>query len=145
MLIKKTIQPKMMTSETIIKSGPLSLIFHKLQLNVILKKRIPCIVALDPRTLLKSKKDIQITLIDDGRYWHNGLIESLETILQNLNDKPKCVSLNVNIDGLPLFNSSKLQMWPILCNIHKRPNVLPFVVGQCKIKPSNVSAYFHVK
>lgn len=115
------------------------------QLNVILNKRMPCIVPLDPRALLKSKKDIQIVLIDDGHYWHNGLTESLKTILQNLNDKPKCVSLNVNIDGLPLFNSSKHQVWPILCNIHERPNVPPFVVGIYKgtSKPSNVSAYFH--
>ncbi|XP_041985034.1 uncharacterized protein LOC121737423 [Aricia agestis] len=115
------------------------------QLNVILNKRMPCIVPLDPRTLLKSKKEIQIIVIDDGRYWNNGLIECLKTILQYLNDKPKSISLNVNIDGLPLFNSSKHQVWPILCNIHEKPNVPPFVVGiyEGTSKPSNVSAFFH--
>lgn len=66
------------------------------ELNVILNKRMPCIVPLDPRTLLKSKRHVPIILIDDGRYWHNGLIEPLKTILQKLNDKPKCVHIHEN-------------------------------------------------
>lgn len=38
------------------------------QLNIILNKRFSCIVPLDPRTLLKGTKNIQVMLIDDGNY-----------------------------------------------------------------------------
>ncbi|XP_052889301.1 uncharacterized protein LOC128297658 [Anopheles moucheti] len=31
--------------------------------------------------------------------------------------------LNIAIDGLPIFKSSKLQFWPILINIHEMPEV----------------------
>ncbi|XP_045767783.1 uncharacterized protein LOC123869091 [Maniola jurtina] len=50
-------------------------------------------------------------------------------VLQHLDTVPKKISLNVNIDGLPLFKSSKHQVWPILCNIHEYPNIPPLVVG----------------
>lgn len=100
------------------------------ELNQILNNRNPCSVPKDPRTLFNcQKKTISLIPVDSGHYWHNGLIATLKMIFLHLDNVPKCISLNVNIDGLPLFKSSKHQVWPILCNIHECPNIPPFVVG----------------
>jgi len=42
---------------------------------------------------------------------------------------PSSLSLDVNIDGLPLFNSSKAQLWPILIRLNIVENVPIFPVG----------------
>lgn len=113
-------------------------------LNKILNKRIPCSVPKDPRTLLNNKKkNISIIPVDSGHYWHNGLITMLKSIFLHLDSEAKCISLNINIDGLPLFKSSKHQVWPILCNIHEYPNIPPLVVGvyEGTSKPIDLSSF----
>lgn len=53
--------------------------------------------------------------------------------------------LAYNIDGLPLFKSSRQQFWPILCKIHFDPDVykvFPVAVYAGTEKPHNVDAYF---
>ncbi|EAT45714.1 AAEL003021-PA [Aedes aegypti] len=39
------------------------------------------------------------------------------------------VSINVNVDGLPIYNSTTKNFWPILCNIYEYPSIAPFTVG----------------
>ena len=39
------------------------------------------------------------------------------------------IVLDVNIDGLPLFKSSKTCIWPILGAIVDSPEIYPFVIG----------------
>lgn len=100
------------------------------ELNQILNDRFPCSIPKDPRTFLNCQRtNVTLVPVDSGHYWHNGLINTLKTVLQHLDNVPECISLNVNIDGLPLFKSSKHQVWPILCNIHEFPNIPPLVVG----------------
>lgn len=91
---------------------------------------LPIDLPVDPRTIFGTARTIQTTTFTDGsQYWHNGLISSLQTILHSIRCLPRQLSLNINIDGLPLYESSREQFWPILCNIHQLHKIEPIVVG----------------
>lgn len=82
----------------------------------------------DYRTLLKTDTKIKTVPLAGGEYWHNGLKKCLLRILGNFNESAK-LSLNFNIDGLPIYKSSKETFWPILANLHDFPKIRPIVVG----------------
>lgn len=69
------------------------------------------------RTLLETPIDIKYTELAGGLFWYNGLKNCLEQIFSTLN-RDIAISLNFNVDGLPIFNSSKATFWPILSSIH---------------------------
>lgn len=55
------------------------------------------------------------------------------------------ISLNIHLDGLPLFKSSKDELWPILFfNIQEYPRIKPMVIGvyHGKSKASSLEAFF---
>ena len=73
--------------------------------------------------------------VEGGLYFHFGITESLSRSKQlsdylslQANDC-HTVSLQVNIDGLPLFNSSCKQFWPIFGRVCKPVETDPFVIG----------------
>ncbi|XP_063370451.1 uncharacterized protein LOC134658734 [Cydia amplana] len=104
---------------------------------------MPHKMPLDARTLLKTNKvEICITEIGTGHYWHNGLLTQLQKTLQN-HEVPNKITLNLNIDGLPIYKSSNHQLWPILCNITEIKYISPIVVGiyEGKSKPSDLNLY----
>lgn len=72
---------------------------------------------IDSRTLMQTPKSVNISDVANGKFWFNGLECNLRRILNKVN-RDMNISLNINIDGLPLFNSSKIQMWPILINLN---------------------------
>lgn len=95
----------------------------------IINIRIGKIFPEDCRTLLKTPQEVSImTIGSEGQYWHHGFEQSLQYIFHNLSE-PKTISININIDGLPLFNSSKMEFWPILFNINEMPHVRPNIIG----------------
>lgn len=94
----------------------------------ILKKRTKSCLPLDARTLLETPKDVVLTTLGRGIYWHQGLEVCLKYNLHDIN-KPLNISLNFNIDGLPIYKSSKNEFWPILFNIYELPTIKPMVVG----------------
>ena len=51
--------------------------------------------------------------------------------------------LNLSVDGIPIYNRSAIQMWPILMQLHNMPNVPVMVVGIfCGTsKPSDVEPF----
>lgn len=49
------------------------------------------------------------------RYRYNGIEKNIKMIFAQINTNMK-LDLCINVDGLPLFNSSKYQFWPILAN-----------------------------
>ena len=55
------------------------------------------------------------------------------------------ISLNINIDGLPLYKSSKDEFWPILFNIQEAPTLQSMVIGiYCgKGKPSDANLFLN--
>lgn len=97
----------------------------------------------DPRTLLQTPPTISVMPLDDGEYWHHGIENCLRKIFPTLN-QPKTISLTINIDGLPIFNSSSVQFWPILFNIAEMPQIPPMVIGiYCgKAKTSDIDSFF---
>jgi hypothetical protein len=64
-------------------------------------------------------------------------------INSHLNVSTSHLKLQFNVDGIPLFKSSSLSLWPILCLIHNIGHKEPFVVGLfCgKVKPSSASEF----
>lgn len=70
----------------------------------------------DARTLLKTQAKIAVERVGGGEYYHigleKGILSRLSSIL--LPEYLQTLKLQFNIDGLPIFKSSKLQFWPIL-------------------------------
>lgn len=71
----------------------------------------------DARTLLHTPQRTSLINISNGQSWYNGIEKNLRRIFENL-DRNMKLSLNFNVDGLPLFKSAKKEFWPILANIH---------------------------
>lgn len=55
----------------------------------------------------------------------------------------RMISININIDGLPLFNNGTDQVWPILFNVHEMPEIEPMLIGifHGRSKPKKVEEY----
>lgn len=109
----------------------------------IVNKLLPNILPADPRTLLQTPVSIEVQKIgDDGLYWHQGLIFCLNKIYQHFQNT-KSIAININIDGLPIYKSSKDEFWPILFNITEFPNLKPMTIGiyHGKGKPSSVADF----
>lgn len=69
------------------------------------------------RTLLNTPVNLEINDIAGGKLWYNGLEKSIKQIFSAI-DCDWTISLNINVDGLPLYKSSKTSFWPILVSIH---------------------------
>lgn len=69
------------------------------------------------RTLQRTPTNIVINDVGGGQFWYNGLGKCIEHIFCNL-DRDIRISLNFNIDGLPLYKSSSITFYPILATIH---------------------------
>lgn len=83
----------------------------------------------DPRTLLNTPQNVEIQHIGGNEYyWHNGLQFCLENLLCNVSN-PLTITLNINMDGLPIYKSAREELWPILFNIFEFPKVKPMVIG----------------
>lgn len=68
----------------------------------------------DSRTLLNSQRKVDTNLIGEGSYVYIGVEKSIRKMLDFSEYCKDSIDLKVNIDGLPLFKSSSLQLWPIL-------------------------------
>lgn len=66
--------------------------------------------------------------ISGGSYIHIGMPLNLKKIADVIK-LPENILIDVNIDGLPIFKSSKTQMWPILIRINNVDNRPVFPVG----------------
>ena len=96
----------------------------------------------DARTLLQNPRVVQTMAKCDGMYSYFGLESG---ILRNLSQTrfvcdDTSIKRSFNIDGVPLFKSTSLQFWPILCSFHCFD---PFIVGLfCgSAKPDPVEEY----
>ena len=96
----------------------------------------------DARTLLKTPKTVLTEEKCGGRYAYFGIESEILRILSKspLHAETNSIELTVNIDGVPLFKSSTLQFWPILCSFN---SLQPFIVALfCgRTKPSSVQDY----
>ena len=70
---------------------------------------------LDPRTLLSTGTVSGIASIEGGGfYYHFGVANGIKKWLDGVEYRERNIHIQFNIDGLPLFKSSKIQLWPIL-------------------------------
>lgn len=101
----------------------------------------------DPRTLLKTPRNISTSEKCGGQYYYFGIIGHLEATLRQgivefkqtlpkLQGKANMLTLKLGIDGVPLSRSSNLQFWPILLSVdqgkHKKVHVVCLFYGQHK-------------
>lgn len=70
----------------------------------------------DSRTLLKTPRTVPIVDMFGGKIWYRGLKKNIESLFAGIKENI-AIKLSFNIDGLPLFKSSKITFWPILAHI----------------------------
>ncbi len=62
------------------------------------------------------------------QYIHLSLSEEIEKVLKRypceVTSRIHSLEISLNVDGLPLFKSSSLPMWPVLCCIHLEPVIV---------------------
>ena len=99
----------------------------------------------DARTLMKTPTGMRYTVrsISGGEYCHLSLADGLTYLVKKSKTAVKILELQFNVDGLPLFKSSTLTLWPILCLVKNIELKEPFIVGLfCgKEKPGNATEF----
>lgn len=83
-----------------------------------------------------------VTEIGGGQYWHRGIGFGLRLCFKNIT-QAQSIEININIDGLPIYNSSNDQFWPILYDIQDMPHIKPMMSGLFygKQKPSKIEEF----
>ncbi|XDV25602.1 hypothetical protein PO909_029493 [Leuciscus waleckii] len=100
----------------------------------------------DGRTLLRTMTKYSIQEKAGGKYYYFGIIHSLSSTLSGyahtLTDG-LTLRLQINIDGLPLFKSSSVQLWPILGLLLSVPMKEPVVIAlySGEKKPSSAKEF----
>jgi len=98
---------------------------------------------LNYRTLMNTgAHPIAVSKIEGGEYAHFGILNGIRSIeSQVLRLGVDVVQYQINIDGLPLFRSSSLQLWPILGMVVGTGT--PFLIGAfCgSSKPPNIEQF----
>ena len=99
-----------------------------------------CNVPQDPRTLLKTPRSVATDSRCSGSYIYLGVEQGIKCILNSNIYTGTTIRLIINIDGLPLYKSSSVGVWPILARFG---DLHPFVVAiYCgEGKPTNVNDY----
>lgn len=99
----------------------------------------------DARTLLLAERHIDIDSRAGGDYYYFGIRYWLSVLLQRFPQafNGTChIDLIINVDGIPLFNSSKVALWPILGSVKNADSCpFPIAVYCSKNKPTSVSDY----
>ena len=100
----------------------------------------------DPRSLLGtiglSSKLESVVAISGGQYIHFGIEEMLlQKLRQVLLVDETIIDVQMNIDGLPIYKSTRDQFWPILLRVVKPFQTEVFTVGiyHGKSKPTDLT------
>lgn len=100
----------------------------------------------DARTLKHTPREIVSREVEPGRYWHFGTKRMIETLRSTGIHLPSELTININIDGLPISRSSKSLFWPILGKFVEMKKLKPFVIGiyaHESTKPKNLRSYLY--
>lgn len=77
----------------------------------------------DCRTLLKTPQSVDIKPLGNGSIWYYTIRKCLEHTFSSA-DRDLEITLNFNFDGMPLFNSSQQEFWPMLASIRGNNRIL---------------------
>lgn len=98
------------------------------------------------RSLLKTKRNVEVITKAGMEYFYfgleRGLVNNLEKIQSNELENVSEIVVSFNIDGLPLFKSTRTSLWPILCGMYfESYSVQVFPVALClgHSKPDNLN------
>lgn len=86
----------------------------------------------DARTILKTNTQYTIQNKFGGQYHYFGILSSIKRTLSQICDSlVDCftLKLQINIDGLPLFKSTGIQLWPILGLLVSVPMKEPVIIA----------------
>lgn len=112
------------------------------ELLSVLRKHRHCLPK-DARTLLGTPRQVETQELCGGQYLYFGLECGILKICSQYPDefsRENDVVLNFNVDGLPLFKSSNVQIWPILCSVKRfQPFIVAIFCGTAK--PNSVSDF----
>ena len=99
----------------------------------------------DPRTLLQTPSSCEVKTMSGGEYFYFGLVASIKGTLKRLHQVPdvQTLGLQFNIDGIPLFNSARTALWPILCRI-KNVSAVFTVINFCARVVSGGRRHDHI-
>ena len=93
-------------------------------------------IPLDATTLLATPKETKIQKVADGEYYHFGInnmlhlaLKLFQNSLKFLLESIKSLTMRINIDGIPLTNSTKTCLWPILALINEIPEIGVIMIG----------------
>jgi len=95
------------------------------------------------RTLLQTPKNITMQIKSCMEYIYFPLQEEIikflgkypSDVVSNINS----IEISLNIDGLPIFKSTRKSVWPILCAIQLKPvTVFPVALTFGESKPGNL-------
>lgn len=100
------------------------------ELTDILKPHLPALPN-SSRTLLCTPRTCNVkALKNGGEYCHLGLAKGLQEMhINGAAVQAGCLELQFNADGVPLFKSSNLKLWPILGRLKNADNDESFVIG----------------
>ncbi|KAI8119858.1 hypothetical protein CVS40_8792 [Lucilia cuprina] len=136
-LEKKTLKDKI--GEWYFKNRPSRECFEEL-LQILFDENID--IPLSANSFIKKREQLTIKNVIPGLYCHFGIKKQILRILSGIYNCNK-ISIDINIDGLPLFKSSRTQLWPILVKIVNFPNISVFAIGVYlgKSKPSSIDCF----
>ncbi|XP_072751192.1 uncharacterized protein [Anoplolepis gracilipes] len=100
-------------------------------------------VPLSGRSLLYTPKTTNSIDLQSGKFTYFGMRKQLYLLLKE-ESCSKIIDLDFNIDGLPLFKSNNIVVWPILCRLLSLTSLnKPFIVGLFtgKGKPELLDCY----
>lgn len=99
------------------------------KLITILNEHLNLNIQSDPRTIMRTPRTIDvIPMAENGKYWHNGFEKSIRNSFSQI-DRSMLISININVDGLPINKSSENHFWPILFNVHEFPQIGAMTIG----------------
>lgn len=115
-------------------------------LAILRRRSYPTLPKCAKTFLYTTSENYNIKVFDNIRkFVYFGIEKTIKIQLNPTIHELDNIELIFNVDGLPLFKSSKKQLWPILCKIHHDPNIykpFPVAVYCGDEKPQSVQRYF---
>ena len=85
------------------------------QLLAVLRKYNVGTLPKDSTSLLRKPQNVDFVEKCGGSYKYLGLANGITRVLNAVSYKSDQINLIVNTNGIPVFKSSNIQLWPILC------------------------------
>ncbi|ELU07704.1 hypothetical protein CAPTEDRAFT_188192, partial [Capitella teleta] len=107
-----------------------------------LHPRIPSDLPVDSRTFLKTPTTVKLHRESNIEYFQYAVCDQVKKALEkggfstNSSALPDVLCLSLNVDGLPVFKSSRCTFWPVLAKLHVEGSpVFPLMLSSGPGKP----------